>query len=187
MRTEEGYTTQSMQGNMDEFKQVEGIPAKYETDEVLDQEWRRVFDEELQKKGIFLDVPRGSPSLASPRVRITDDTLKDLGGEYVNAGKTANEARKVLRESSKLEFIAPKQVARQIEDHLSLMSGDIRGEKELTKFFRMYDNVQNSWKAWTLGVRPAYHTRNAVGNILNAYTITGLGENIPLAIKIFSA
>ena len=185
VRTEEGYTTQNLQGSMDEFRKVEGIPAKYESDEVLDQEWRRVFDEELRKKGIFVDVPRGRHGF--DRMRLTDDTIKDLGKEYVDAGSIANKARETLRESSKLEFIAPKQVARQIEDHLSLMSGDIRGEKELTKFFRMYDNVQNAWKAWTLGVRPAYHTRNAVGNILNAYTVTGLGENIPEAIKVFSA
>ena len=102
MRTEEGYTTQSMQGNMDEFKQVEGIPAKYETDEVLDQEWRRVFDEELQKKGIFLDLPRGTPSLSSPRVRITDDTIKELGAEYVDAGDVANKAREVLKQRTQL-------------------------------------------------------------------------------------
>lgn len=44
------------------------------------------------------------------------------------------------------------------------MAGDIRGEKELSKFLKMYDDVQNAWKAWTLGVRPAYHTRNLVGN-----------------------
>jgi hypothetical protein len=49
----------------------------------------------------------------------------------------------------------------------------------------MYDQIQNGWKAWTLGVRPAYHTRNAVGNILNAYTISGLGVNIPEAVRTY--
>ena len=181
------YTTQAFEGNPKDFKEVKGINPKYESDEVLDQEWRRVFDEELQKKGIFLDLPRGTPSLGSSRVRITDDTLKDLGKEYVKAGKIANKARETLRESSKLKFYAPKQVARQIEDHISLMAGDVVGETELKKFLRMYDNVQNSWKAWTLGVRPAYHSRNAVGNILNAYTITGLGSNIPEAISVFGS
>ena len=37
--------------------------------------------------------------------------LKDLGKEYIDAGKIANEARKTLKESSKLKFYAPKQVA----------------------------------------------------------------------------
>jgi len=181
------YTTQPFEGNIDDFREVKGINPKFESDEVLDQEWRRVFDEELQKKGIFLDLPRGTPSLSSPRVRITDDTLKDLGKEYVKAGDVANKAREVLKQRTKLNFVAPKQVARQIEDHISLMAGDVVGETELKKFLRMYDDVQNAWKAWTLGVRPAYHTRNAVGNFLNAYTITGLGENIPEAIRIVGA
>ena len=47
------------------------------------------------------------------------------------------------------------------------------------------DAIQNPWKAWTLAVRPAYHTRNAVGNIFNAYIVTGLGSNIPKAIETF--
>ena len=38
---------------------------------------------------------------------------------------------------------------------------------------RWYDNIQNGWKRWTLGVRPSYHTRNVVGNMLNAYVIAG--------------
>lgn len=34
---------------------------------------------------------------------------------------------------------------------------------------KIFDNMQNFWKAWTLGVFPAYHTRNMVGNIWNNY------------------
>ncbi len=84
------------------------------------------------------------------------------------------------------KFIAPKQVARQIEDQMSLMSMDPTASGSLKNFLRSYDNVQNAWKAWTLGVRPAYHTRNAVGNIANAYSITGLGSNPVEAVKVFT-
>jgi hypothetical protein len=182
-----GYSLKPFEDNIDDFVKVKGINPMFLSDEILDQEWRKVFDQELQKKGIFLDLPKGRPSLTSSRVRITDDTLKDLGAEYVEAGKTANKAREAFKNKTRLEFRAPKQVARQIEDQMSLMAGDIRGEKELSKFLKMYDDVQNAWKAWTLGVRPAYHTRNMVGNFLNAYNIAGFGENIPQAVKIIGA
>ena len=182
-----GYSLKAFEDNIDDFAKIKGINPIFLSDEILDQEWRKVFDQELQKKGIFLDLPRGTPASTSSRVRITDDTLENLGAEYVEAGKTANKAREVFKNKTRLEFRAPKQVARQIENQMSLMAGDIRGEKELSKFLKMYDDVQNAWKAWTLGVRPAYHTRNLVGNFLNAYNIAGFGENIPQAIKIVGA
>ena len=91
----------------------------------------------------------------------------------------------VAKENGSEIFMAPKQIKRQVEDVLGLMRGDIAAEKEIKKFFKFYDEIQNSWKAWTLGVRPAYHTRNAGGNIFNAYVISGLGVNIPEAVYIF--
>ena len=38
--------------------------------------------------------------------------------------------------------------------------------KDFTRFF---DTGQNWWKAWTLAVFPSYHTRNVVGNLVNAW------------------
>ena len=99
----------------------------------------------------------------------------------------ADQARRIAKEDGAEIFMAPKQIKRQVEDVLSLMRGDIASEKEIKKFFKFYDEIQNGWKAWTLAVRPAYHTRNAVGNILNAYIISGLGVNIPEAISVFNA
>jgi hypothetical protein len=32
---------------------------------------------------------------------------------------------------------------------------------------KVFDGVQNWWKAWTLGIFPAYHARNIVGNVHN--------------------
>ena len=39
--------------------------------------------------------------------------------------------------------------------------------QEVNSVLRVYDDVQNWWKRWTLGVFPAYHTRNMAGNIWN--------------------
>lgn len=33
----------------------------------------------------------------------------------------------------------------------------------------LFDGIQTEWKAWTLSVFPAYHTRNVIGNIWNNY------------------
>lgn len=40
---------------------------------------------------------------------------------------------------------------------------------EMSKFLKVYDGALNWWKMWSLGVRPAYHTKNAIGNVWNAY------------------
>jgi len=42
-------------------------------------------------------------------------------------------------------------------------------QKQFGKVLNTYDGALNWWKMWSLGVRPAYHTKNAVGNVWNAY------------------
>ena len=111
------------------------------------------------------------------------------GGKPVkDAMVIAREARKkLLVKEGKIDMVfkAPKQVAKQIEQELELMGAATPGNTELQKFLKMFDAIQNPWKAWTLAIRPAYHTRNAIGNIFNAYIVTGLGSNIPKAIETF--
>ena len=142
--------------NIDDWAVVKGFPKHSMEDEVR-EEWARVFKTVSEREGSTITGAEGA----------------------------ADDAARIMEEALTEKFMAPKQVARQLEDHLSLMSGDVRGEEALDKFLKFYDETQNAWKAWTLGVRPAYHTRNALGNILNAYTITGLGENIPKAVETF--
>ncbi|MHC4709349.1 MAG: hypothetical protein ACYTA3_02745 [Planctomycetota bacterium] len=64
----------------------------------------------------------------------------------------------------------PKHIAKIIKER----EGYILGKGSSSKFLKAYDDIQNGWKKWTLGVRPSYHTRNAVGNIFNAYMIAGV-------------
>lgn len=63
-------------------------------------------------------------------------------------------------------FMMPKEIADAVNGHLSNYA-DI-GE-DLNQFLRIFDMTQNYWKAWTLGVFPAYHVRNFVGNVWNAF------------------
>ena len=62
------------------------------------------------------------------------------------------------------------QVAKLIEEQHKLLVSP-RFE---SKFLKHFDELQGLWKMWSLGVRPAYHVRNLVGNIWNAYSIAGV-------------
>ena len=67
-------------------------------------------------------------------------------------------------------FFAPKEVSKAIDNHLNMLSNN----RSMNQFLKFYDTVQGSWKGWSLAVRPAYHVRNVVGNMFNAYTIAGV-------------
>jgi hypothetical protein len=42
-------------------------------------------------------------------------------------------------------------------------------QEEIRKLLQVYDGATNWWKMWSLGVRPAYHAKNVVGNVWNNY------------------
>ena len=46
--------------------------------------------------------------------------------------------------------------------------------KKFGAFLKTVDGATNWWKMWSLGLRPAYHARNAIGNLWNAYNIGGM-------------
>ena len=56
-------------------------------------------------------------------------------------------------------------VANRIEGSYKLLTN----EKEMKKVLQLYDGALNWWKMWTLGARPAYHSKNVMGNLWNAY------------------
>jgi hypothetical protein len=166
----------------DNYVEVKGLPNQSLTDEALNDEWLKVWNEQMELRGL-------DPSVASSfaRYKMTAEEAGTLPAQYMEVKALADAAVQRSELMGRAVFVAPKQISRQIEDHLSLMSGNEVGEGQLRDFLRFYDQTQNAWKAWTLGVRPAYHTRNALGNVLNAYNITGLGENIPEAVRVFTA
>ena len=57
---------------------------------------------------------------------------------------------------------------------INKMYKTIHDPKELGKFLKFADSATRWWKMWALGLRPAYHARNVVGNIWNAYNIGGM-------------
>lgn len=70
-------------------------------------------------------------------------------------------------------YVMPIEVVKHLNGHLSSFM-DLGSD--LRPFIRVFDVVQNWWKAWTLGIFPTYHLRNAVGNIWNSFLA---GANVP--------
>ena len=50
----------------------------------------------------------------------------------------------------------------------------ISDPKKLHPFLKFTDSATRWWKMWSLGLRPAYHARNVIGNLWNAYNIGGM-------------
>ena len=62
----------------------------------------------------------------------------------------------------------------EIAPFINKMYQTIYSQKELGKFLKFTDGATRWWKMWSLGLRPAYHARNVVGNLWNAYNIGGM-------------
>ena len=153
-----------MSDDVKDWVDVRGIPRKYADEDVIRTNANVAAEAEMA-----IALTKGVP-------------IKD-------AMKLSEAARKkVWADSDRVSqvFKAPKQVAKQNEEELQLMCAMSPSDDALKNFFKVWDEIQNPWKAWTLAVRPAYHTRNAIGNIYNAYIVTGLGSNIPKAIETFT-
>lgn len=65
-----------------------------------------------------------------------------------------------------------------VADMVKGMAKTIRDPKEMGKYMKYVDGATRWWKMWSLGLRPAYHSRNVVGNIWNAYHIGGMSNPI---------
>jgi hypothetical protein len=65
----------------------------------------------------------------------------------------------------------------------------LTNQEEINKFLKVYDGAQNWWKMWSLGVRPAYHAKNTIGNLWNSYlggltTPKPYGDAAALQVKV---
>jgi hypothetical protein len=59
----------------------------------------------------------------------------------------------------------PPEVAKLLNRSYRALSNT----EEVNKVLKLYDGAQNWWKMWSLGIRPAYHTKNVIGNVWNSY------------------
>jgi hypothetical protein len=57
---------------------------------------------------------------------------------------------------------------------LQKMYSNVNDPEKFGAFLKFTDGATRWWKMWSLGLRPAYHARNVVGNLWNAYNIGGM-------------
>jgi len=122
---------------------------------------------DLGEKGIFTGLYAPARAMGE---RPTEDVMTAVDdARFLDSNLDVGKA--VRPEPGRFEqFKAPKEVSRSIDEYLDFS----RNDSEMNRVKRLYDGVQNSWKGWTLAVRPAYHMRNLMGNISNAYLISGV-------------
>lgn len=87
------------------------------------------------------------------------DDAKQLGVPKAEAPATY----KTVPEIPDVSF--PPEVAKLLNRSYRALSNT----EEVNKVLKLYDGAQNWWKMWSLGIRPAYHTKNVIGNVWNSY------------------
>ena len=87
---------------------------------------------------------------------------KQLLGATDNPQELINVTELNLKGDHKL-YVLPDDVAKELNAVRNTMAGGINQSLVIETF----DKAQNWWKAWTLGIFPAFHTRNAVSNVYN--------------------
>lgn len=70
--------------------------------------------------------------------------------------------------------------APEVAQRLNRSYQTLTNTEEISKFLKVYDGAQNWWKMWSLGARPAYHTKNTIGNLWNNY-LAGVNTPKPYA------
>ena len=70
--------------------------------------------------------------------------------------------------------------APEVAQRLNRSYQTLTNTEEISKFLKVYDGAQNWWKMWSLGARPAYHSKNTIGNLWNNY-LAGVNTPKPYA------
>jgi hypothetical protein len=68
----------------------------------------------------------------------------------------------------------------EVKSRIVRIHGIATNDQAINKFLQVVDGTTNWWKMWSLGVRPSYHTKNAIGNLWNNYLA---GVDNPLRYK----
>jgi hypothetical protein len=70
-----------------------------------------------------------------------------------------------------------------IEEEITKAHKAFIGDKASSELLKGFDNMQNLWKTWTLGVFPAYHARNMLGNLWNNYLAGVINPKVYIEAK----
>lgn len=91
--------------------------------------------------------------------KILDDVSREFGVDAATAPKNYVS----IPEIPGVKF-PPEVKSRIVRIH-----GIATNDQAINQFLKVVDGTTNWWKMWSLGVRPSYHTKNAMGNLWNNY------------------
>jgi hypothetical protein len=91
--------------------------------------------------------------------KILDDVSREFGVDAATAPKNYVS----IPEIPGVKF-PPEVKSRIVRIH-----GIATNDQAINKLLQVIDGTTNWWKMWSLGVRPSYHTKNAMGNLWNNY------------------
>ena len=125
----------------------------------------------MKKKGLMFDE---IPDAATLKSRLGKQA-ENLSGDFVSADEWGIKALK------------GKYIPRELSDEIRSVMDKYKNPKFIEGFLKKYAKVQNIWKAWTLSIFPAYHSRNAISNLWNNF-LAGMGptatDNYRQAMKL---
>lgn len=141
---------------------MEGINVSHRgrTDNVLDEDF------------FIKDIPviEATRTARSAHTIAGKEFLRDVGATL---GRRADDAPDNWESIKHIEGV---RFDPEIKPFIEKMYDTIHDPKKLHPALKFIDGSTRWWKMWSLGLRPAYHARNVVGNLWNAYNIGGMSN-----------
>jgi len=94
--------------------------------------------------------------------------IKDLAGNSIvrKAGEAGTQGMKAFTRVKELkDYVAHPDVV----DYLEKVQKVFTNDDTANQVFKVYDKIQNMWKGSVTSFFPAFHVRNAIGNIFNNF------------------
>ena len=161
------------------FEEVEAIVSKgelasiggkplFKSRSVLDI----VLNRPLEAARLFSVTPQvilATRSLRSAKAISGAKFLDEVGkafGRVVKKGDTLRPGE-AFSSTPRLRGVAfDSDIVKEVDRVFTSAYGNDEATNAVVKVF---DTMQNYWKTWTLGIFPAYHVRNAIGNVWNMH------------------
>ena len=131
-------------------------------------------DNPLDEDFFITDIPviEATRTARSAHTIAGKDFLRDVAATL---GRRADEAPDNWKSINHIEGV---RFDPEVAPFIEKMYKTVHDPKELGKALKFIDGSTRWWKMWSLGLRPAYHARNVVGNLWNAYNIGGMSNPI---------
>jgi hypothetical protein len=153
----------------DDFATIIGYEKAQVAMADLGQRYISVMYKHLEKSGLLVPASKvHASSNGRYSERAMEEYLQNVGGLDQAAIKRAmHEGFEFVELNTGTlvgDFMFPKGFAKEAKRIVEVVNNE---KGQLDAFLKTYAKWQGMWKAWTLAIFPAYHTRNAISNVFN--------------------